>query len=72
MVNECDRVTQDFMHLGDKVSEKSFSFLSTVSAPEIQTKLFKELQQCDTDNRLGGAGWLLDCHQCKLIDHKVA
>lgn len=71
MLNECDRVTQDFVCHRDKVSEKSFSFLSTVSAAEIQTRLFKELQQCHTDGRLGGAGWLLDHHQCKLIDHKV-
>lgn len=71
MLNECDRVAQDFTHLRDKVSEKSFAFLSTVSTAEIQIKLFKELQQCHTEGSLGGAGWLLDHHQCKLIDHKV-
>ena len=71
MLNERDRVRQDFTHLGDKVSEKSFRFLSTISTAEIQTKLFKELQQCHTDDCLGGAGWLLDHHQCKIIDHKV-
>lgn len=67
-----DVVRQEFIHLGDKVSGKSFSFLSTVSADEIQAKLFKELQQCHTDYCLGGAGGLLDRHQCKFIDHKVA
>lgn len=71
MLNECDRVTQDFMHLRDKVSEKSFSLSSTVSAAENQTELFKDPQQRQVDGCLGGAGWSLDHYQCKLIDHKA-
>lgn len=71
MLNEHDRVTQDLVHLRDKVSEKSFSLSSTVSAAENQTKLFKGLQRCHTDGYPGGAGWLLGHHQCELIDHKV-
>lgn len=56
MLNERDRVTQDFVHLRDQVSEKSFRFLSAVSAAEMQKKLFKELQQCHTDDCPGETG----------------
>lgn len=69
MLNERDRVRQDLVHLRDKVSEKSFSLSSTVSAAENQTKWFKELQRCHAHGCPGGAGGLLGHHQCKLIDH---
>ena len=48
VLNKRDRVTQDLVHLRDRVSEKSFSLSSTISAAESQTKLFKELQWCHT------------------------
>lgn len=53
MLNERDRVTQDLVHLRDRVSEKSFSLSSTVSAAENQTKLFKDLQQAILEEQGG-------------------
>lgn len=58
-LNECDRVTQDSVCLGDEVSEQSFRFLSAVSVAEMQTKLFKELQQCCTAGSPGGSRLLV-------------
>jgi len=58
-LNECDRVTQDSVRLGDEVSEQSFRFLSAVSVAEMQTELFKELQQRCTAGSPGGSRLLV-------------
>jgi len=58
-LNECDRVTQDSVRRGDEVSEQSFRFLSAVSVAEMQTELFKELQQRCTAGSPGGSRLLV-------------